>query len=499
MMDKRTEYVLDKYEEMELLAETPKSKVYIVKDSVSKRLCVKKVLPLDANVEIYRILQTHAIKNVPKVYDVLADDQHNYIIEEYISGSNLMDKLKAEKSFSSEHVIKWLKMLCEITSDLHDLETPIIHRDIKPSNVIITDDGELKLIDFDIARKYKEHVETDTAQIGTKKYASPEQYGFSQTDCRSDIYSIGVMMAELLTGKASAKPEELQKFGALGTIIQKCMQVDPKNRYQTISALKRDIRFIRFLPFKKAAIAAAAVLGVALVGVLVYIISVNMSIPKISLGSAVVSADGAEIVFDITIDGDNSFMRSGANRLPLPELSGALAEKMDSFQADIVDDKVFQFILYVADPYNAFAVGDKLEIDFPPGTFLKKATNQQVTVTIAAIAEAPAFIITPTVVTMNKSEITLDLKITGDSGFVKTDDYSKLYFIYGKVLSRTHDPAITVSDDGKTMRMVFAARGYAERYFINNEDLSIVFLPGCFTNEPLRKKEVPCIVTNGIE
>ncbi|MCL2387836.1 MAG: protein kinase, partial [Defluviitaleaceae bacterium] len=120
---------------------------------------------------------------------------------------------------------------------LHESNPPIIHRDIKPSNIIISNDGILKLIDFDIAREYKMDSDADTAHIGTKKYASPEQYGFSQTDCRSDIFSAGMMMAELLTGEVSE--ENLNAHGELGKIISKCIEVDPKQRFQNVKEVRK--------------------------------------------------------------------------------------------------------------------------------------------------------------------------------------------------------------------------------------------------------------------
>ena len=96
-------------------------------------------------------------------------------------------------------MIRLCAKLAEILIYLHSRTPPVIHRDIKPENVIITEEKEPVLIDFDIARTFKTAEETDTVFFGTKGYAPPEQYGFAQTDCRSDIYAFGVLLRFLLT------------------------------------------------------------------------------------------------------------------------------------------------------------------------------------------------------------------------------------------------------------------------------------------------------------
>ena len=250
-MDGSIEYILSKYEEIELIAENSKSKIFLVKDNITNRVFVKKVLPRNSSIDIYKKLTGKVIKNTPKIYHAFTDEASNYIIEEYISGTSLVKLLASEKSFSANQVKEWTIMLCNILSTLHNYTPPIIHRDIKPSNIIISDDGILKLIDFDIAREYKEDVTTDTDYIGTKKYAAPEQYGFSQTDCRSDIFSVGILMAELLAGHLPSNKPNFNDYGHVGKIIQKCMEVDPSKRYQNIDELKKAIEKLNKPSYKK--------------------------------------------------------------------------------------------------------------------------------------------------------------------------------------------------------------------------------------------------------
>nr|WP_304576464.1 protein kinase [uncultured Clostridium sp.] len=131
--------------------------------------------------------------------------------------------------------------LCSILDILHNQNPPVIHRDIKPSNIMIDNNGVLKLIDFDVSRVYREERNMDTHILGTKGYASPEQFGFEQTDCRSDIYSVGVLINVLTTGKHI---KEKLNDGRLKGIIEKCTSISPDNRYSSVKELQIDLNKI---------------------------------------------------------------------------------------------------------------------------------------------------------------------------------------------------------------------------------------------------------------
>ena len=132
-----------------------------------------------------------------------------------------------------------LHSACDILIYLHGLERPIIHRDIKPQNIIVKPDGKISLIDFDTARVYQSDSKSDTQFIGTREYAPPEQYGFSQTDARTDIYSVGVVLGWLLTGKTDAE-EVYRKAGRnrLTSIYKKCTAFSPEHRFDSAKNLK---------------------------------------------------------------------------------------------------------------------------------------------------------------------------------------------------------------------------------------------------------------------
>lgn len=191
---------------------------------------------------------------LPRIVDIIQDDDYLYVIEDYIEGIPLDKQLQVQKSFDEATVIEWAKQLCKVLLYLHGQKpNPIIYRDMKPSNIIVGSDNRSKLIDFGIAREYKSDSGSDTSYMGTRGYAAPEQYGTSQTDERTDIYSLGVTMYHLLTGKNPNEPpyefkhlRNLDKGFSEGLdfIVNKCVQGDPDKRYQNADELLHDLNNI---------------------------------------------------------------------------------------------------------------------------------------------------------------------------------------------------------------------------------------------------------------
>ncbi len=179
---------------------------------------------------------------IVKLIEMGEDDDGEYVIEEYIDGS-----AASERSFTKKQAVKALKELCDALKALH--AEKIVHRDIKPSNILVTEDGHIKLIDFDASRVEKTVKDRDTEILGTNGFAPPEQFGFSQTDSRSDIYAFGVTM-ELLLGENSAP--------FMG-IIKKCKALDPGDRYDSISDVKTAIRFAELKRFAAFPVSAAVI------------------------------------------------------------------------------------------------------------------------------------------------------------------------------------------------------------------------------------------------
>jgi serine/threonine-protein kinase len=162
---------------------------------------------------------------------------------DYIEGEPLSKIIDEYGAQPQNLVIDWAKQLCDVLDYLHTRHPSIIYRDMKPANVMLRPDGNVKLIDFGIAREYKEQNLADTVSLGTKGYAAPEQFGGrGQTDPRTDIYCLGVTLYHLVTGKNPCEPPyELypirhwnpQLSGGLEKIIQKCTQLNPDDRYQS--------------------------------------------------------------------------------------------------------------------------------------------------------------------------------------------------------------------------------------------------------------------------
>ena len=194
------------------------------------------------NLSVFRYLMENPVPDMPRLYGIYEEQGGLTVVEEYITGETLENVIAKRGTVPEREAAEWIHALCVIVGNLHRLQPPIIHRDIKPSNIILTPDGRIKLLDLGAARQAGEKKSQDTVIIGTAGYAAPEQYGFSSTSVTADIYSIGVLLNKLLTGRF---PGEQQARGDLGNIIRRCTQMDPANRYSHIGELDRDVR--RFL------------------------------------------------------------------------------------------------------------------------------------------------------------------------------------------------------------------------------------------------------------
>ena len=225
------------------IKETEKSKIDLVFYSQIDNVCILKQYYKEDLSTIYKQLEESKHRNLPKIYQVLFYKGDTYILEENIAGNTLREELKNKelegKWFSEKEVISIIGQVCDALSMLHAQNPPIIHRDIKPENIMIRPDGTVKLIDFDIARVYREEEgkEEDTRLLGTREYASPEHFGYGQTSKKSDIYSIGVVMNELLTGSLLRQHQVTYK-GSLQEIINRCVEIDPKKRHDSVLELK---------------------------------------------------------------------------------------------------------------------------------------------------------------------------------------------------------------------------------------------------------------------
>lgn len=186
--------------------------------------------------------------SLPRIVDIIDSGRTFFVIMDYIEGESL-DKILAEYGAQPEtFVLTWAKQLCDALFYLHSQKPPVIYRDMKPANVMLKPEGTIKIIDFGIAREYKEQSLADTTVLGTKGYAPPEQYS-GQTDPRSDIYALGMTMHHLLTGVdprngepyAPVRQWNPELSEGMEAIIDKCVQPAPENRYQNCKDLLYDL------------------------------------------------------------------------------------------------------------------------------------------------------------------------------------------------------------------------------------------------------------------
>ncbi|MGN0413916.1 MAG: protein kinase [Agathobacter sp.] len=174
---------------------------------------------------------------VPEFVGEYRNEKYRCILREYIEGVPL-NEFVMENYMTEEIILDIAIELAELMKSFHSLQPPVIHRDIKPENIIVKEDGSLALIDFGISRVYKENGTSDTVFCGTEDFAPPEQYGFMQTDIRSDIYSFGVVLSWLITGKAKPMKKPLTKLERVAT---KCCAFSPNRRYKNDGALLKDL------------------------------------------------------------------------------------------------------------------------------------------------------------------------------------------------------------------------------------------------------------------
>ena len=236
-MTPEDELKLSFYEE---ISEIKKShRISLVKRIDTGELFVKKMYENYPS-DVFEVLRENRFQGIPNIYECIHDPDtgKTIVIEEYINGKSLDMILDLEGRLSEDRTISIAVSLCNILAPLHRNDPPLIHRDIKPSNVIIGENDEVHLVDFDASRLYDKSLKRDTELLGTEAYAAPEQYGFLQSDPRTDIYAIGVLIREMLTG--SADKGDLS-CGNLDGVVNRCTCMDPDDRYQSTIELKQDL------------------------------------------------------------------------------------------------------------------------------------------------------------------------------------------------------------------------------------------------------------------
>lgn len=259
-----------RYEIIRSIGEGGMANVYLALDTILDRRVAVKVLRGDlANDEKFvRRFQREAISasslshpNIVEMYDVGEDNGNYFIVMEYVEGKSLKSLIKKRGGLTLPEVLDIMLQLTDGIACAHN--SYIIHRDIKPQNILVLDDGRVKITDFGIAQALKRGELTETNSVmGSVHYLPPEQANGTGTTIKSDIYSLGIVMFELLTGKVPFKGENAVEIAlkqmkepmpsihtykegipqSIENIILKAAAKNPKNRYDTILEMQEDIK-----------------------------------------------------------------------------------------------------------------------------------------------------------------------------------------------------------------------------------------------------------------
>lgn len=262
--------VADRYEVIEVLGEGAFGAVYKVKDRNlhEKEWALKELLEdfedeaeKETAFESFRreaeILSKLKHPGLPDIADYFTENNRAYIVMEIVPGENLEKHIEKRKlPLAEDEVLELSIKICDILKYLHTQDPPVVFRDLKPSNIMMDDMGNLKLIDFGIARIFKKEKLTDTLHYGTVGYAPPEQYGQKGgTDPRSDLYSLGALMHYLSTGRdpMTKAPFDFPPANELNIalssnfshIIGKLLSYEREDRYQSVTQLEEDLNKVK--------------------------------------------------------------------------------------------------------------------------------------------------------------------------------------------------------------------------------------------------------------
>ena len=247
-------YLINRYEIIMKIGSGGMADVYKAKDHVLNRLVAIKVLKQEYStdatfVKKFRVEAQSAAglshPNIVNVYDVGEDDGVYFIVMELVQGITLKNYIDMKGKLDIREALNISVQIASGLSAAH--ENRIIHRDIKTSNIIISSDMQVTLIDFNASKKFDSGKNYDTCLMGTAEYAAPEQFGFSQSDARTDIYALGILLNILITG---CFPKDVLCSGSAARVVTKCTQMDPARRYSSVLQLKSALRYISDTPVK---------------------------------------------------------------------------------------------------------------------------------------------------------------------------------------------------------------------------------------------------------
>lgn len=264
----------------ECLKESEDSSTFLVKETATGILCVLKwgrnrqTEFLRNEMEIMKKMADRKLSGIPKAYRIFEENGEVYLVREYIEGMSLAQMILQKGGISEAEICRISRKICQTAEQFQNPDEPMIHRDIKPENIVVTPGGEVVFIDFGTMRSYKKDGSRDTFVVGTRGTAAPEQYGYTQTDQRTDVYAIGQTMLYMVS--ESYEMNQLSECAVsrrMKKIIEKACSFEPDKRYGDATQLRRAVEKCQANNRKKVYKKAGAVFGLIAAGYILAIFS----------------------------------------------------------------------------------------------------------------------------------------------------------------------------------------------------------------------------------
>ena len=264
----------------ECLKESEDSSTFLVKETATGILCVLKwgrnrqAEFLRNEMEIMKKMADRKLSGIPKAYRIFEENGKVYLVREYIEGMSLAQMVLQKGGISEAEIYRISRKICQTAEQFQNPDEPMIHRDIKPENIVVTPGDEVVFIDFGTMRSYKKDGSRDTFVVGTRGTAAPEQYGYIQTDQRTDVYAIGQTMLYMVS--ESYEMNQLSECAVsrrMKKIIEKACSFEPDKRYGDAAQLRRAVEKCQANNRKKVYKKAGAVFGLIAAGYILAIFS----------------------------------------------------------------------------------------------------------------------------------------------------------------------------------------------------------------------------------
>lgn len=264
----------------ECLKESEDSSTFLVKETATGILCVLKwgrnrqAEFLRNEMEIMEKMADRKLSGIPKAYRIFEENGEVYLVREYIEGMSLAQMVLQKGGISEAEICRISRKICQTAEQFQNPDEPMIHRDIKPENIVVTPGSEVVFIDFGTMRSYKKDGSRDTFVVGTRGTAAPEQYGYTQTDQRTDVYAIGQTMLYMVS--ESYEMNQLSECAVsrrMKKIIEKACSFEPDKRYGDAAQLRRAVEKCQANNRKKVYKKAGAVFGLIAAGYILAIFS----------------------------------------------------------------------------------------------------------------------------------------------------------------------------------------------------------------------------------